>query len=47
MDGGGPPPPGGPMPPTQTGIGGMPANGLNPTTPLAPEELASMALEGA
>lgn len=46
MDGGAPPPPGA-MPPTQTGIGSMPANGLDPTTPLAPEELASMALEGA
>lgn len=46
MEGGGPPPPGG-MPPTQSGIGQAPANGLDPTTPLAPEELASMALEGA
>jgi len=46
MEGGGPPPPGG-MPPTQQGIGQAPANGLDPTTPLAPEELASMALEGA
>lgn len=48
MDGaGGPPPPGaGEMPPPP-GLGAMPANGLDPNSQLAPEELAGLALEGA
>lgn len=46
MQGGAAPPPGPPMP-SQTDIGSMPPSGVDPTTPLAPEELAGMALEGA
>lgn len=46
MDGSAPPG-GGEIPASQTDIGSAPPSGLDPSMPLVPEELASMALEGA
>ncbi len=43
----GAPPMGGEFPPSQTDLGAAPPSGLDPSVPLVPEELASMALEGA
>lgn len=43
----GAPPPGAEAPPPQTDIGSMPPAGIDPSSPLVPEELAGLALEGA
>lgn len=44
---GAPPAGGGSEPPPQNDLGSLPPGGVDPTTPLAPEELSGMALEGA